>query len=71
MTGVNAMEPKMQAPLLALLQALADGYRQARLRRRARRQALQLRSMSEHELRDLGIGRSEIPSLLDAGRGAR
>ena len=66
------MELKMQAPMLALLlQALADGYRQARLRRRARRQALQLKSMSEHELRDLGIGRSEIPSLLNAGRGAR
>lgn len=65
------MELKMQAPVLALLQTLADGYRQARMRRRVRHEALQLKAMSERELRDLGIGRSEIPALLRAGRNAR
>jgi uncharacterized protein YjiS (DUF1127 family) len=58
------MELKMQAPMLPLLQALADSCRDALARRRMRHQALQLKAMSEHELRDLGIGRSEVPALL-------
>lgn len=33
------------------------------------RGADELRGMSDHELRDLGIGRSEIPHVLDPGWG--
>jgi uncharacterized protein YjiS (DUF1127 family) len=39
--------------------------------RRERHQALALATMSEHELRDLGIGRSEVPALLKGATGAR
>jgi len=49
-----------------LLPALAGWCRRVLAARRMRRaQAQQLAGMSEHELRDLGIGRSEIPALLD------
>ncbi len=65
------MEAKVQASVLALLKTMFDGCRTARARRRARRQAVLLRSMSERELRDLGIGRSEIPALLRADRDVR
>jgi len=37
--------------------------RRAAQRRRADADALQLAGMSEHELRDLGVGRSELPEL--------
>lgn len=39
---------------------------------RQRCRALDLATMSDHELRDLGIGRSEVPALLRgrSGRGA-
>jgi uncharacterized protein YjiS (DUF1127 family) len=36
--------------------------------RRAHADSRQLAGMSEHELRDLGIGRSEVPELLDRHR---
>lgn len=36
-----------------------------------RQQALQLRAMSDLELRDLGVGRSEIPAVLEPGERAR
>ncbi|HTD03515.1 hypothetical protein [Undibacterium sp.] len=35
-------------------------------RRRSSVHALQLRAMSDLELRDLGMGRSEIPAMLSA-----
>jgi uncharacterized protein YjiS (DUF1127 family) len=60
------MESKMQQSLHRLLQALAQRAAEAKARRRARRQALQLNGMSEHELLDLGIGRSEVPALMHA-----
>jgi len=63
------MELKMQLPTIDPLQTLAAWFARASARRR---QALQLRGMSEHELLDLGIGRSEVPALLDsAAAGAR
>jgi uncharacterized protein YjiS (DUF1127 family) len=71
MTGAIAMEAKMQASVLALLKTMLDGCRTALARRRARREALLLRSMSERELRDLGIGRSEIPVLVRGDRDVR
>lgn len=59
------MELKMQMPLTeSLRQALADSLVRLAARRRVRRHALQLAAMSEQELLDLGIGRSEVPALL-------
>ncbi|MEJ8812253.1 DUF1127 domain-containing protein [Variovorax ureilyticus] len=55
----------MQTPAPALLTAVLDLIRNAR---RVRLDHRLLRAMSERELRDLGVGRSEIPALLsDAG----
>ncbi|SEB23055.1 DUF1127 domain-containing protein [Variovorax sp. YR216] len=51
----------MQTPKPALVAAVLDLIRKAR---RARQDHRQLRAMSERELRDLGVGRSEIPALL-------
>ena len=45
-----------------LLHALHDW------RRRARDDVLLLAGMSDHDLRDLGIGRSEVPELVDRSR---
>ncbi|SCX56940.1 DUF1127 domain-containing protein [Variovorax sp. EL159] len=47
-----------------LLDALFDGARCIEKRRRLRVDASQLKAMSEHELCDLGVGRSEVPGLL-------
>ncbi|NDZ13942.1 hypothetical protein C7T35_36080 [Variovorax sp. WS11] len=61
------MELRMQLPLIeSLMRVFASGLARLAARRRARRQALQLAAMSEHELLDLGIGRSEVPALLRA-----
>jgi uncharacterized protein YjiS (DUF1127 family) len=66
------MQPRIQLPLTeSLMRAFASGLARLAARRRARRQAMQLAAMSEHELLDLGIGRSEVPALLRAGRDAR
>jgi|EndMetStandDraft_3_1072993.scaffolds.fasta_scaffold882255_2 uncharacterized protein YjiS (DUF1127 family) len=65
------MELKMQVPTFEPLQAMSDWLVRAMARRRARHQALQLKTMSEHELHDLGIGRSEIPAVLVAAADAR
>ncbi|MGK6308901.1 DUF1127 domain-containing protein [Variovorax sp. DT-64] len=65
MTNARTMELEMQMPLTQLLrQLLARLLVRWAARRRAHRQALQLAAMSEHELLDLGIGRSEVPALL-------
>ena len=69
MTQANAMEPEMQMPLIQLLrQVLARILVRWAARRRVRRHALQLAAMSEHELLDLGIGRSEVPALLQGAQ---
>ncbi|MGJ7525396.1 DUF1127 domain-containing protein [Variovorax sp. GB1P17] len=47
-----------------LLDALRDGTRYIEIHRRLRVDASQLKAMSEHELCDLGVGRSEVPGLL-------
>jgi len=65
------MELRMQLPNFEPLQAMSDWLARAIARRRARHQALQLKAMSEHELHDLGIGRSEIPAVLVAAADAR
>ncbi|MDR6854581.1 DUF1127 domain-containing protein [Variovorax guangxiensis] len=65
------MELKMQLPAFEPLQAVGAWLERAMARRRARHQALQLRTMSEYELRDLGIGRSEVPALLRGAAGDR
>ena len=49
-----------------LMQALRGWRRRMADRRRERNDALQLGQMSEHELSDLGIGRSEVPALVHA-----
>ena len=51
----------MQTPKPALFAAVLELMRNAR---RVRQDQRLLRAMSEHELRDLGVGRSEIPALL-------
>jgi uncharacterized protein YjiS (DUF1127 family) len=51
-----------------LIQALRGWRRRVVNRRRARADSRHLAGMSEHELRDLGIGRSEVPGLLDEHR---
>jgi uncharacterized protein YjiS (DUF1127 family) len=65
------MELRMNLPAKEPLQALVDWFARALARRRARHQALQLATMSEHELLDLGIGRSEVPALLNGRADAR
>ncbi|VTU13840.1 hypothetical protein [Variovorax sp. RA8] len=58
------MELKMQWLGREPLQAMRSWLAKAMSRRRAMRHALQLKAMSEYELRDLAIGRSEVPALL-------
>ena len=64
------MELKMPLPTTDPLQALGAWFSRASAQRRARHQALELAAMSEHELLDLGIGRSEVPALLQEATGA-
>jgi len=54
------------ADLTERLRAVLAGLRQAF--RSAPRGGAELRGMSDLDLRDLGIGRSEVARLLDAGR---
>lgn len=66
------MELRIQLRMIeSLMRVFASGLARLAARRRARRQAMQLAAMSEHELLDLGIGRSEVPALLRAGRDTR
>jgi len=62
--------PAFPTALLSLL--LARGSRRARAvpdgRPHQRLAAQALAAMSDHELKDLGIGRSQIPGLTQAGR---
>jgi uncharacterized protein YjiS (DUF1127 family) len=51
-----------------LMHALRSWRRRAAERRRSRADAQRLAGMSDHELCDLGIGRSEVPGLLDRHR---
>ena len=55
----------MQSRKPAFAVRLFEAVRKARRRGRDRRQ---LSAMSERELRDLGVGRSEIPGLLEPQR---
>jgi len=50
------------------MHALRSWRRRAAERRRSRADSQHLAGMSDHELRDLGIGRSEVPGLLDRHR---
>jgi uncharacterized protein YjiS (DUF1127 family) len=65
------MELRMNLPAKEPLQALIDWFARVLARRRERHLALQLAAMSEHELLDLGIGRSEVPALLNGRARAR
>jgi uncharacterized protein YjiS (DUF1127 family) len=65
------MELRMHLPMNEALRASIAWLARLRASRRERGQALQLAAMSEHELRDLGIGRSEVPALLRGATGAR
>lgn len=51
-----------------LIHALRGWRRRVVNNHRARADMLHLAGMSDHELRDLGIGRSEVPELLDRHR---
>jgi uncharacterized protein YjiS (DUF1127 family) len=51
-----------------LIHALRGWRRRVVNGRRARADTRHLAGMSERELRDLGIGRSEVPELLDRHR---
>ena len=48
-----------------LLHALRSWRRRTAERRRSRADSLHLAGMSDHELRDLGIGRSEVRGVVD------
>lgn len=66
-------EPTVTAPKPSifhqrLMHALHDWRRRAAQRRRNRADSRHLAGMNEHELRDLGIGRSEVPRLIDRSR---
>ncbi len=60
MTPASEPEP---SPRLSFLRRLHAAWTARRVRRTAARE---LQAMSEHELKDLGIGRSEIPALARA-----
>lgn len=71
--GPPTKEPIVTAPKPTsfhqrLIHALRGWRRRVVNRRRARLDSRQLAGMSEHELRDLGIGRSEVPRLLGEHR---
>lgn len=51
-----------------LMHALHDWRRRAAQRRRSRADTQHLAGMSDHELRDLGIGRSEVQGLTNRSR---
>jgi uncharacterized protein YjiS (DUF1127 family) len=51
-----------------LIHALRGWRRRVVNGRRARADLRHLAGMTDHELRDLGIGRSEVPALLDRHR---
>ncbi|MDM0107186.1 DUF1127 domain-containing protein [Variovorax sp. J22R24] len=57
----------MPSPKSALFVAIAERIRNVR---RTRQDLRLLRGMSERELSDLGVGRSEIPGLLRQGAAA-
>jgi uncharacterized protein YjiS (DUF1127 family) len=50
------------------MHALRSWRRRAAERRRSRADSQQLAGMSDHELRDLGIGRSQVRALVDRDR---
>lgn len=62
--------PAFPSALLSML--LAPGRRRVQpapaARRHQRLEMQALAAMSDHELKDLGIGRSQIPGLTQAGR---
>ncbi|MDH6592179.1 uncharacterized protein YjiS (DUF1127 family) [Variovorax sp. TBS-050B] len=60
--------PKPSSFHQRLIHALRGWRRRVRDGRSARAAARHLGGMSDHELRDLGIGRSELPALLDRHR---
>ena len=51
-----------------LMHALRSWRRRAAERRRSRAEARHLAGMSDHELRDLGIGRSQVQGVVDRDR---
>jgi uncharacterized protein YjiS (DUF1127 family) len=57
----------MSPPKPALVAALVEWFRKVR---RVHQDQRLLRTMSERELTDLGVGRSEIPGLLRQGAAA-
>ncbi|MFM9927444.1 DUF1127 domain-containing protein [Variovorax sp. H27-G14] len=60
--------PKPSSFHQRLIHALRGWRRRVVSEHRARADLRHLRGMSDHELRDLGIGRSEVPALLDRHR---
>lgn len=60
--------PKPSSFHQRLIHALRGWRRRVVNSRRAHADSRQLASMSDHDLRDLGIGRSEVPELLDRHR---
>ncbi|WP_426391017.1 DUF1127 domain-containing protein [Variovorax sp. R-27] len=60
--------PKPSSFHQRLIHALRGWRRRVVNSRRTHADSRQLASMSDHDLRDLGIGRSEVPELLDRHR---
>jgi uncharacterized protein YjiS (DUF1127 family) len=60
--------PKPSSFHQRLIHALRGWRRRVVNSRRAHADSRQLAGMSDHDLRDLGIGRSEVPELLDRHR---
>ena len=59
----------MQLPTFGPLRTMREWLAHAMASRRARHRAQALKTMSEYELRDLGIGRSEVPALMRGAAG--
>jgi uncharacterized protein YjiS (DUF1127 family) len=60
--------PKPSSFHQRLIHALRGWRRRVVNSRRTHADSRQLAGMSDHDLRDLGIGRSEVPELLDRHR---
>jgi len=57
------MSYRLSIFIRATLNRLADHAVRAAAARRRREERLALGSMSDHQLKDLGIGRSQVPAL--------
>jgi len=70
-TTVNAVLDAPDTPLGALVRKVAGSYRGFTKRRKARRASCELRRLSGHTLKDIGLHHSEITSVVCADQTGR